>query len=258
MSETTEEVLKPEMLGGLRVYSAGDLQRPERALIYGTPSSGKTPLLGSAVGVEPFDPMLIIDCDDGPKSLRHRYPQAKLVSPRTLKQLQSVVDALRTGKWQNYKSIAVDGVSTVQFRGFEHLYGQDGRYRSFTEFESPKFSNGGWQASANQMAIMVEAFKSIPVHLFFTAWAKDVSKPTRANPDPVPMWEPAFSPAVSDRIAGAFDSILFMHSKEVKGENVRILQSKATRAMARDRDERLPASIENPTMEILAKHWGLL
>lgn len=254
-----EEILTPETLGGLRVYRAADLEKPERALIYGQPAAGKTPIVASADLVKVFHPMLVIDCDDGPKSLRRRYPNIRVISPRTLKQLESIIDSLIQRKGAGFRSICLDGVSTVQYRGYEHLYGRNGKYPSFTEFESPSWQNHGYEASAQQMAIMVEKLKSLEdIHLFFTAWAKDAAKVTRQNPNPPSLWEPAFTGAVGRAINGRFDSILYLGSENQNGKVVKYIRSQESgQVMARDRDERLPAIIKEPSMQLLAKHWGL-
>lgn len=254
----TEEILTPTSLGGLPVYKASDIVRPVRAMLYARPGAGKTPLVASADNVAAFSPLLVIDCDDGPKSLRSAFPSVHVVSPRTLEQLQRVCDALPT-KAKCFKSICVDGVTTVQYRGYEHLHGNRGVYNSFTNFESPGWQNHGYQASASQMAILADTFMALKDHhIFFTAWAKNVATPTKANPDPPAQWEPAFTPAASSAILGRFDSILYLGRQEQNGNSVPYIRSRGNaRIMARDRDDLLPETIVNPTMQLLAKHWGL-
>lgn len=261
---TKEEILTPTSLGGLKVYSAGDIQPPERALIYGGPSCGKTPFVATGHLVQAFHPMLFICCDDGAKSVKMVHPGIRVVSPLTLVQLESVIDALLMGKYKAYGSICLDGASTVQYRGYEHLFGKNSKYESFTNFESPSWANHGYSASAQQMSIMVEKLKRLPVHLFVTAWAKNVAKATRENPNPPDSWEPAFTPAVSDAINGRFDSILYLGMEKQNGTDVKYIRAKGTtRVMARDRGARLPSIVQSdvkggdPTMQMLAKHWGL-
>lgn len=264
----SEEVLTLDSLGGLKVHSAGDIVPPERALVYGGPSCGKTPFVATGHLVRAFHPMLFICCDDGAKSVKTVHPGIKVVSPLTLVQLEKVIDALLAGKHATFKSICLDGASTVQYRGYEHLFGKNGRYGSFVDFDSPNWANHGYQASAQQMAIMVEKMKRLPCHVFFTAWAKNVAKVTRENPNPPDSWEPSFTPSASDAIVGRFDSILYLGKMDQNGTQVKYVRAKSNtkggvHIMARDRGARLPEVIqspnkaEDPTMQLLAKHWGL-
>lgn len=250
-----EEILTPETLGGLRVYQASEIESPEYVLLYSTPGTGKSPIIATGDQVVAFHPLLVIDCDDGAKSLRSRYPKVRAVRPRSLVQLQRILDALVAKKGRPFKAICVDGATTLQFRGYEHVLTKEKKYRSFTEFESPSWKNGGWQSTAQQMTILVETLKSLPdVHIFMTAWAKDVSGETET----LPSWEPLFTPAASSAICGRFDSILFLNKEDQNGKPIKYIRSGgSTRVMARDRDDRLPHVIYAPSMQLLAKHWGL-
>lgn len=254
-----KEILTPDSLGGLKVYQAGDIEGPERMLLYSNPGLGKTPIVATADQVNEFHPLLVIDCDEGPKSLRRRYPKVRVISPRSLEQLQRVVDSLVARKGRPFRSICVDGSSTLQYRGYEHVLGKNKQYRSFTQYDAPSWKNGAWQATAQQMTILVETLKSLTeVHLFFTAWAKDVSKPTTQVPEPLPCWEPLFTPAAAAAINGRFDSILFLNREDQNGNTVKYIRSRGNnKVMARDRDDRLPETISEPSMQLLAKHWGL-
>lgn len=256
-----EEVLTPDSLGGLKIYRAESITQFERALVYGPPSIGKTPLIASADNVDGMSPMLIINVDKGAKSLRSLYPHARVVDIRNFSQLQKVFDQLHKTKGAGFKSVCVDGVTTAQVRGIEHLYysAEGGRNTSFTDFKTAQMQNGGWSTSATQMGILFDAFTDLPMHVFMTAWSRNVAKPKTNKMDEVvvPSWVPDFTPAALNKACGAFDSILYMYYHEAKG--CRVLQSKGTpRVMARDRGDRLPDTLEDPTMREIAKHWGLL
>jgi hypothetical protein len=265
---SSEPVLRPESLGGLRVYSAAEIEKPELCVVYSEPGVGKTPLVASGNRIAAFHPMLVIDCDDGPKSLRRRYPEVKVVSPRTLAELQGVWDDMLRGKAKKYRSIMLDGGSAIQYRGYEHLLGDSPmpgkprRYQSMVKFDSPSWQNHGYQNSAVQMTVMVEIIKELQLryeqHFFFTAWAKNVAKATKENPSPPDKWEPAFTPAVGDAIDGRFDSILYFYKERQNQSFVKKLRSAGdANVMCRDRDDRLPEVMVNPTMQLIAKAWGL-
>lgn len=256
-----EEILTPSSLGGLRLYQAADIELPERVMIYGEATVGKTPLVASANLVSAFSPILIINVDRGAKSLKNLHPGVTIVNVRTFQALYNVFKELHQRKGAGFKSVCVDGATTAQFKGFEHLLNEGKINTDFIDFKSPSGVQD-WTSSIQQMTILFNAFNELPIHVFFTAWARNIAKPKKMMEVPPPVWVPDFTPGVLNIAAGAFDTILYMNLQtQTAGSSkktVRVLQSKGTDSvMARDRGDRLPGSIVDPTMEVLAKHWGL-
>lgn len=243
----------------ISVDSADQLYITEHCIV-----THNTPFLASGNRVAAFHPVLVIDCDGGPKSLRRRYPEVKVVSPISVNQLQGIWDDMLRGKARQYRTIMVDGTSNVQYRSYEHLLGteptpgKDPKYHSMVKFKEPNWENHGYQNSATQMAIMCEIIKELQrkfeQHFFITAWRKNVAENAKA-PD---SWEPAFTPAAAAAIDGRFDSILYFYKERQNQKFVKKLRSAGDPyVMCRDRDDRLPDVLVDPTMQLLAKHWGL-
>jgi len=258
---------------GLNTVAASDIQTPERALWYGPPGVGKTPILGSGNLVAAFHPMLFIDVDGGSKSLKVVDPSIRVHQVRTFKKLYQAFERLHDAKGGGYNCIVVDGVPTAQAIGVEHLYydNKGGRNYNFVDFETATLTNGGFTASTQQMRILTEAFKQLPCHIFFTAWARNIAPmPKRIGESVPPMWVPDFPDKTRNAITGGFESILYL---SVYGnDNVVKLQARSgTTVMARDRGNRLPPTMElwhpkwdtrklgaqPPAMQLVAKEWGL-
>jgi hypothetical protein len=261
----TGELLRPGSLGGLKIVKAGDYHGPERALIYGANSVGKTPLLASANKVECFAPTLIINIDSGAKSLANLYPDTDVISPRNFEEFDKLFQSLYElfdRKRCPYKSICVDGTTTAQLKGIDYLYRKENANMSFAEFTTAELANGGWVKSTRQMEKMFGLFRDLPVHLFMTAWAEDIAPaPEKIGQKVTPYYVPDFTKKLRSIACGSFDSILYMYLAVHPNTGVatRTLRTRAHKsAMARDRGDRLPETIDNPTMELLAKHWGLL
>lgn len=266
-----QEVIRPGQTSGLKVAKAGDLTYWANAMIYGEANTGKTHLLGSASVVECFSPILIISMDKGEKTLKGCWPDVDVLLPANFMDVQRILNELfkTGGKYEGvqYKSLGFDNATTAQKRGIEYLYDQEEPSIDFVDFEAATWANGGWNRSSEQMRRMFDYYGKLPMHKFFTSWARDFGKPTKTNPNPAPKWAPSFSSSLAMEVPGYFDSVLFMKFETVADEktkkqaDIRVIQSEGTTTvMAKDRDggKRLPKIIREPTMLKLAQGWGLI
>lgn len=260
---TNDEILTPTSLGNLKVTKAGDLEGPERVLLFGNPGSGKTPFLGSANRVAAFSPCLFVNVDreDGCKSLKWTYPEVDIVHTPVFMDLYEVLEALWKKKMAGYRSLIIDGGTTAQLRGIEHIYRDDKQLiRKFTDPTVPSRQNNGWDKSKGQMSAFFDVLCDFPIHVFMTAWSRNVApEPTgrgSMGQERGELWQPDFTPAVFNAACGRFSSLLFMRKGRVSGQ--RLLKSRDTPTnIGRDRGNRLPPVLTNPIMEDLAKYWGL-
>lgn len=256
------EVVRPGSIGGLKKYKASEMDYWVNAMIYGEPNVGKTDLLGSANEVECFAPILVINIEDGAKTLKGRWPNVDVVTPSTFMDVQRIYDDLVKGKGCGYKSVGLDNCTIGQKRGIEYIYDQETISTDFTEFEAATWANGGWNRSSEQMRRMFDYFKRLPMHKFFIAWSKDFARATKANKEPNPKIMPLFSNALANEVPGYFDSVLYMKwAQAERGAEVRVLQAKGTSSiMAKDRDggKKLPDVMREPTMAKMAQAWGLV
>lgn len=259
------KVLRPGSIGGLKVHKPRDITSYMSLLVYGEPGIGKTLLGGSAVEVECLRPMLVINVEDGAKTLRGAYPDNEdidIVTPRTFGTVQKIFDELRRKNGAGYKCVMFDNATEGQKIGIEYIFDQDKLSTDFTEFEEATWANHGWNRSSEQMRKMVRYFNTLPMHKIFLAWRKDFSKDMK-----VERWGPAFSNSLAKEIPGLFDSVFYYYwtmstdEKTKKQVRTRVLLTGGTvNAVAKDRDggHPLPLTIKDPTMEKLCNLWGMI
>lgn len=261
MAVANNKVIKPGQLGGLKIAKAVDLSYWANAIIYGEAGVGKTALLGSANEVECFSPTLIISMDKGEKTLKGMFPNVDVALPQNFMDVQRILNWLYEEKGAGYKSLGFDNATMGQKRGIEYLYDQENPSIDFVDFEAATWANGGWNRSSEQMRRLFDYYGKLPMHKFFTAWSRDFSKPSKANPNPNPRWAPSFSSSLANEVPGYFDSVLYMKYAQDNNKEIRVIQSKGTQTvMAKDRDggKKLPDIIKEPTMKKLAEGWGLI
>lgn len=253
-------VLRPGSIGGLKTYAPDDIETRINLLLYGEPGIGKTQLAGSACLVDMLCPVLVVNVEDGAKTLKGAYagnPNITLVSPKTFGQIQRLFDDLYRNKGAGFKTVVFDNATEGQKVGIEYIFDGDTQSTDFSEFESATWKNQGWNRSSEQMRKMIRYFRMLPMNTIFIAWAKDYSKPD----DKIDKWGPAFSNALAREVPGMFDSVFYYKWGRVENKLTRLLQTKGTDSVvAKDRDggHTMPDVVKNPTMEILCKHWGYL
>lgn len=263
---TKREVLSPGSIGGLKTYKPGELTSRINMLLYGEPGIGKTQLAGSAVEVECLRPVLVLNVEDGAKTLKGRYSDSDdltIVNPVTFGQIQRVFNDLYEKKGAGFKTVIFDNATEGQKIGIEYIFDGDKQSTDFTEFEEATWANHGWNRSAEQVRKMIRYFKSLPMNTIFISWRKDLEKDAKKPT----YWGPSFSNAIATQIPGMFDSVfhykwaMLTNEKTKKQEKTRVLQTVGgTDCIAKDRDDgnKLPAIIREPTMKKLCELWGMI
>lgn len=259
------QVLRAGSIGGLKTVKPAELVSKIKLLVYGEPGIGKTMLAGSAVEVEQLRPLLVINVEDGAKSLKGKYGSSSdidIVTPRTFGQHQKILDDLYSRKGAGYNTVIYDNATEGQKAGIEYIFEQDKVSTDFTEFQEASWANQGWNRSAEQMRKMIKTFSMLPMHKIFLAWRRDTSKDPKAE-----RWGPAFSNAVASQVPGMFDSVFYYYWAMVTDPNTKkqaksrvLLTQGSPGAIAKDRDDgnTLPVTIVNPTMEKLCRLWGMI
>lgn len=259
-SNGSGSVLRPGSIGGLRTYGPEELQGWINMLLYGEPGIGKTHLIGSACQVPALCPVLILNIEDGAKTLTGAYgadENLTIVNPQTFGSVQKVFDELHRKKGAGFKTVVVDNATEGQKMGIEYIFDGDKTSTDFTEFEDATWANQGWNRSSQQIRKMIRYFRGLPMHTIFVSWRKDFSMPN----DKVEKWGPAFSKSLASEVPGMFDSVFYYKWAAQNNKQVRVLQTQGTdRVVAKDRagiGTPLPAAIVEPTMQQLCSLWGI-
>jgi hypothetical protein len=217
-------------------------------LVYGGSGVGKTLLTGTAAHVPEMSPMLVIDAEEGSMTLNALSDVADkidVVPMRDWRKMQSVYNDLYSGRLP-YKTVTVDSGTEVQQLAMNDVLGADGKV--LDTGITPEFKD--WYKNTEQIRRMIRAFRDLPMHTIITALEMDSLDPRTK----VTMKRPAFSNKLSQQIPAFFDTVLYMYTKEVKGDapNLRLcLTDKTDRVVAKCRAQGVPQVIENPTMPVL-------
>lgn len=214
-------------------------------LVYGDPGVGKTVLAGSAQEVEAMRPVLFVDIEGGTLSIRERYPDVDAVRITNWNDLGALYDELRKGK-TGYKTIVIDSITETQKFGMYHIMKQVLIRDPERDPDLP--SIGEWGKNIEQMRKFIRAYRDLPMHTIFTGLANyEKNSKTGAI-----LTRPSLSGKLAGEVAGFLDIVMFMYIKNVDGNVKRLLLTQGTDSeIAKDRTDRLPLILENPTMQAI-------
>lgn len=213
-------------------------------MIFGDPGVGKTVFAGSASQVAELGPVLYIDAEGGVLSLRERYPNVDVVRVKSFVDVAKVLEQLRKGD-HGYKTVVVDSLTEIQKFGMYYIMGAAITKDPDRDPDLPGI--GEWGKNTEQMRKLVRAFRDLPINCIFTALAAvDIDKKAQRT------IRPAMSGKLSSEVVGFLDIVLYYYMKEDEGQIKRLLLSmKTDEVIAKDRTDRLPPVIENPTVPMI-------
>ncbi len=228
-------------IAGLPIVSAAEPMKFVNMLVYGDSGVGKTVLAASASAVEEMSPVLVIDIEGGTFSIRDRFPEVDIVRVQTWKEMQAVYDALL--KDMSYKTIVLDSLTEIQKFSMYGIMEELVRKEPDRDPDVPGMRE--WGKNTEQIRRMVRAFRDLPCNVIFTALATS-EKDAKSG---IIKTKPSFSGKLKDEIAGFVDEVVFLYKKAMTDEIKRLLLTTGTdQQVAKDRSDKLPAIIEEPTM----------
>jgi phage nucleotide-binding protein len=214
-------------------------------LIYGESGSGKTTLAGSSDGVPEMRKVLFLDVEGGTLSIRQKYPDVEAVRIKSWQDMQSVYDELYAGA-HGFNTIVLDSLTEIQKMSMDTVMRKLVEQHEERDSDVPGMRE--WGINIEQTRKFVRSFRDLPVNTIFTALSK-IDKNPRTGASKT---KPYLSGKVADEVAGFLDIVAYLYTKEVDGQQKRMLLCGATQDnVAKDRTDKLDQVIQSPTMSTI-------
>lgn len=253
------QTLTPDTIGGLVPVRASDYahERKLNILVYGDPGVGKTTFAASADEIPSFRKTLHIDIEGGSMSFEHRYPKVEIIHLDEYDQkdqwqkLYDIYEHLRDNRGAGYGTVIIDNLSEAQKIAMIKVM-EDAKLRADDpdkiEPEVPRQRD--WGVNLERMRMMVRSFRDLPVHTIITAHEKEATNPRTGAIKKAP----SLSGKLTNEVAGFFDIVLRMYVVEIDGVDTRVIATAASEDyIAKDRSDRLPKYVQDPTMAEIYK-----
>ncbi len=242
------DVLTEKTLGGLEVTTVAESPEYINMIVYGNPGAGKTVLAGSADVVPELRPVLFLDVEGGTLSIRDRYPDVEVVRLQSWADMQRVYDGLYKGE-HDYQTVVLDSLTEMQKFSMYNIMRDVLKEHPDRDPEVPSIRE--WGKNIEQIRKLVRAFRDLPMNSIFTALAAT----DKDNKTGQVITRPSLSGKLAMEVGGFVDIMLYMNTKVIDGEILRLVQSVGTDSVvAKDRSDNLPPVVENPDMQTLYDH----
>lgn len=204
-----------------------------------------TTLAGSADAVPEMRKVLVLDIEGGLLSLKERYPDVDNIRIKSWADLQAVYDELYTGT-HGYRTIILDSLTEAQKMSMDTVMRKLVEMHEERDADVPGIRE--WNINIEQTRKFVRALRDLPVTTIFTALAKQDKNPKTG----VTKTKPSLSGKVADEVAGFLDIVSYLYTKEVDGEQRRMLLCGSTQDhIAKDRTGKLEQVIWDPDMNTI-------
>lgn len=214
-----------------------------KSLIFGPAGHGKTHLLGTAQEDERTSPMLLLDFEGGEETLAGL--DIDVAPIRSWDDYNEAFELL-TDDDCPYKSLGIDSISETHIWALLDRIAEKGDSRK----EPDLIEMGDYGVVSTQMRRMLREFRDLPMHVFYTAGAKEIEVRKEGK-----VRVPSLAGAMAEEIVHLMSVVGYLAKGEEDGEEYRtlLLQNYAGfRTKARTRWGAVaPDEIEDPTVTAL-------
>jgi hypothetical protein len=266
---TTQEskTAVPSTIAGLSVRKAGGRTKYIKLLVYGDAGAGKTRLAASAYEVEAMRPIIYVDVEGGSETFQEMWPEIEIVTPEDERDKSG---RLKQTAWERYyklyqslketdhgyKTVIVDNLTEVYDLCRAHWLYHVVQDKPERDEDLP--AERDWVKQRALMRRMFRLFRDLPMHVIFTAHREQ----RRDDNGRLINHLPAMPGKVAYDVAGFVGELVYLWAipptkrEEEGGEfpkgKRRLLSQPIDKFLAKDRSDKLPMYIENPTMKDIA------
>lgn len=189
-----------------------------KCLIYGPAGQGKTHFLGTASMDERTAPILILDFEGGVLSTLEGLPGYKetwdYMQIRSWADYNKAFERLDKNE-EGFRCVAVDSISeTHKFALYNIIEKEEDRRKNPDLIEQ-----GDYGTASVQINRLVRSFRDLPMHVFFTAHAKDETDPREGL-----VKKPMMAGRVAEEVPGMMEVVGYLAwTEDEEGEMKRTL-----------------------------------
>lgn len=196
---------------------AVEIQKPDqlryaKVLVYAPAGAGKTTFLGTAQEDPRTADMLLLDFEGGTESLAGLDIDVARI--QSWNDYNEVYELLASGE-HNYKSVGLDSVSETHTFALLDILKKEGPSRKDPELLEQR----DYGKASVQMRRLLREFRDLPLHVFFSAHAKEIEIARQGR-----VTVPAMAGQMAEEVTGLMSVVGYLaQSTDEDGEDERVL-----------------------------------
>lgn len=192
-------------------------------------------------------PVLLIDVEGGDLSLASRFPDIDVLEVKDDYQaLRRIAAHLKKEKGAGYKTVIIDTLSEAADLSRADIMKAVVLDNPERDQDIP--AQKDWGKNREQVKRIARFFRDLEMHTIFTSHEQD-KEDDRTN---VTKTRPAFAGKLSIELVGFMDEVWYLYTKNVNNQAQRLLLTGPEGSkIAKDRSDKLPLVVSEPTMEKL-------